>query len=202
MTQLFRLSSSTTDSTTPSIAALAVAVSSDSSLSSSEFLSLQQALADHARRLDAMSLTTLEAVRYRNLAKPVGGTFIALALVFLVLGKGRNSSKALCTDRLDAGSHRFFRNQEALMRSPSMFAPSRRSVIASSFFVGMSPSSFLPIPSNALSAQLRSAWHRSLPSCQLDELGRRMSRFSLFFVRNNTQCIWYPFTIGTRRYRA
>ncbi|SCV73701.1 BQ2448_6131 [Microbotryum intermedium] len=58
-------------------------------------------------------------LKYRHLGKPIGGTFIGLALLFLLLG-----------------ANRYFSVQAALMKQPkSMFPPSRRTVTFTSFCV-------------------------------------------------------------------
>lgn len=72
-----------------------------------------------------------------------GGTFIALALLFLVLGSHRYFKVRLCSRHRTGttGLSHLLQVQTALMREPqSMFPPSRRSVFFSSFCVGKSHS--------------------------------------------------------------
>ncbi|GAA5977646.1 hypothetical protein JCM10908_005046 [Rhodotorula pacifica] len=57
--------------------------------------------------------------RFSHLAKPIGGTFIALALLFLILG-----------------TYRFYVVQAALVSEPSMFPPSRKTYGFGTFAIG------------------------------------------------------------------
>ncbi|GAA6002850.1 hypothetical protein JCM10207_001866 [Rhodosporidiobolus poonsookiae] len=118
ITQLFRLPSNTTTQETPT--STTSALPSETSLASllSSLAASDPSLAplvpileaQNARLLAAES-TVQDSTRYKHLGKPIGGTFIMLALVFMLVGM-----------------HRFFAIQTALMREPSQFPPSRRSV--------------------------------------------------------------------------
>ncbi|GAA5865104.1 hypothetical protein JCM3774_002132 [Rhodotorula dairenensis] len=81
---------------------------------------LVRLLAHQQSRLDALTQTRapdypvlafVDESRYAHLAKPLGGTFLALGFVFVLLG-----------------IHRYYAVQHALMQEPSQFPPSRRSV--------------------------------------------------------------------------
>ncbi|GAA5846231.1 hypothetical protein JCM9279_005867 [Rhodotorula babjevae] len=119
ITQLFRLPSTTTTSSTPSSpssssSAAASALSSAlAALTSSNpaLAPLVPILEAQQAQIAATERSARDSTRYRHLGKPIGGTFIMLALVFLLLG-----------------IHRYFTIQGALMREPSQFPPSRRSV--------------------------------------------------------------------------
>ncbi|GAA5972986.1 hypothetical protein JCM8115_006146 [Rhodotorula mucilaginosa] len=85
-------------------------------------------LAHQQAQLDALAQTRLQSPpllsvvdqsRYAHLAKPLGGTFLAVGFVFLLLG-----------------IHRYYTVQHALMQEPSQFPPSRRSVGIGAFFIG------------------------------------------------------------------
>ncbi|GAA6019789.1 hypothetical protein JCM11491_000268, partial [Sporobolomyces phaffii] len=126
ITQLFRLPASTTGTPTnqtPSTSAQAAEINA----ALQPLISAYPELAGLQSILQAQQVEVAEAVakienstRYRHLGKPIGGTLIALALVFLFIG-----------------THRYFTVQAALMRTPvSMFPPSRRSVAFSGFCVG------------------------------------------------------------------
>ncbi|GAA99120.1 uncharacterized protein L969DRAFT_94298 [Mixia osmundae IAM 14324] len=96
--------------------------SSDTDATEQMLLSAVRALTNVviAQQVEIDSMITSQAsekLRYRRLGKPIGGTFLLLALVFLALG-----------------FHRYFAVQEALTRD--MYVPARRSVIFSSFVVG------------------------------------------------------------------
>ncbi|TNY22436.1 hypothetical protein DMC30DRAFT_415102 [Rhodotorula diobovata] len=130
ITQLFRLPSTTTTTTTssslpPSSTASASASASSLSSALAALASSHPALAPLVPVLEAQQAEIAlaqarisDSSKYRHLGKPIGSTFIALALVFLLLG-----------------IHRFFVVQQALMREPSQFPPSRRSVGFGSFCV-------------------------------------------------------------------
>ncbi|KAM0790160.1 hypothetical protein ACM66B_005479 [Microbotryomycetes sp. NB124-2] len=127
ITQLFRLPSST--SVPPSTGNAARAVQSQvsqliNSTDVSDVPQIEQILAllvEQSSQIDILKQQVNDPLKYRHLGKPIGGTFIALALLFLVLG-----------------SARYFICQSALMLEPqSMFPPSRRSVIFSSSCVGI-----------------------------------------------------------------
>ncbi|GAA5906398.1 hypothetical protein JCM8208_004644 [Rhodotorula glutinis] len=121
ITQLFRLPSTTTTSSTPSpTSSSSPATSSAAALSSAlaalassnpSLAPLVPILEAQQAQLAAAERSARDSTRYRHLGKPIGGTFILLALVFLGLG-----------------IHRYFTIQSALMREPSQFPPSRRSV--------------------------------------------------------------------------
>lgn len=139
ITQLFRLSSSpsTTDPSTPTPTAVSALVQEWSA--NPDIAALQKLLVETTKRLDALNVvqslattggdTQTNPGKYRHLGKPVGGTFIAMALLFLALG-----------------THRFFKVQSALMLEPSKFPPSRRSVAFSTFCVaGIAAAAFSAI---------------------------------------------------------
>lgn len=67
----------------------------------------------------ASTSTPYDPLKYRYLGRPLGSSFIALGMLFLVLGTAR-----------------YFKNQSSLMQNPSMFTPSRRAVIVSTFTIG------------------------------------------------------------------
>ncbi|GJN92971.1 hypothetical protein Rhopal_006016-T1 [Rhodotorula paludigena] len=123
VTQLFRLPSTSTvnapnASATPSsssdlASALASLASSNPSLAP-----LVPLLEAQQQQLEQATALIKDSTRYRHLGKPIGGTFIMLALVFLFLG-----------------IHRYFAIQTALMREPSQFPPSRRSVGFATFCI-------------------------------------------------------------------
>ncbi|GAA6037380.1 hypothetical protein JCM8097_008540 [Rhodosporidiobolus ruineniae] len=129
ITQLFRLPSNTTTNSSGTSAAASSAAASATSDLSSQFASVASAypslapllplLQAQEARLAAAEVTVKDSTRYKHLGKPIGGTFIILALVVLVLG-----------------IHRYFVTQAALMKDPSHFPPSRRSVGFASFTVG------------------------------------------------------------------
>ncbi|KAK4048170.1 asparagine-linked glycosylation protein [Microbotryomycetes sp. JL221] len=135
ITQLFRLPSSTTvPSDTATVAqALQTQVSdviNSTAVAESSIVQLEAIMAllvEQSNQIDILKQQVNDPLKYRHLGKPIGGTFIALALLFLVLG-----------------STRYFVCQAALMLEPqSMFPPSRRSVIFSASCVarlgGMHP---------------------------------------------------------------
>ncbi|GAA5886589.1 hypothetical protein JCM6882_005823 [Rhodosporidiobolus microsporus] len=129
VTQLFRLPSNTTtnapsspnDPTNPSTLSDSNISSILSTLSTDypALAPLVPLLQAQEARLVAAEQTVKDSTRYKHLGKPLGGTFIMLGLVFLLLG-----------------IHRFFTIQQALMKEPSMYPPSRRSVGFASFCVG------------------------------------------------------------------
>ncbi|GAA5960574.1 hypothetical protein JCM3765_005860 [Sporobolomyces pararoseus] len=133
ITQLFRLPASTTGTTpttnsaSPSSPSLSTATRiSEINSALQPLISLYPQLANLQSILERQQVEINEAVskiedstRYRHLGKPIGGTLIALALVFLLIG-----------------THRYFSVQNALMQNPSMFPPSRRSVTFSASCVG------------------------------------------------------------------
>ncbi|GAA5986282.1 hypothetical protein JCM11641_004881 [Rhodosporidiobolus odoratus] len=125
ITQLFRLPSNTTNpttppaTTTPSAADQALSSALSSLSANPSFALLVPLLQAQNERLLLAEQTVRDSTRYRHLGKPIGGTFIILALVFLLLG-----------------IHRYFVVQSALMKSPSQFPPSRRSVGFASLCVG------------------------------------------------------------------
>ncbi|GAA5826526.1 hypothetical protein JCM5353_003039 [Sporobolomyces roseus] len=128
ITQLFRLPASTTSSTptqpsSDSLARSSQALTATLAPLSSQYPQLTTALQSifEAQQFElSQAISKIEdSTRYRHLGKPIGGTLIALALVFLFLG-----------------AHRYFTVQAALMKSPSMFPPSRRSVAFSGICVG------------------------------------------------------------------
>ncbi|KAM0751413.1 hypothetical protein T439DRAFT_325551 [Meredithblackwellia eburnea MCA 4105] len=121
ITQLFRLNSGSLKApTTPSN----ITISSSPALTTlspdAQIAQLQTLLIAYATRLETLEQEQRQGAKYRYLGKPVGGTFIALALVFLLLG-----------------SYRYFRVQSALMSNPSMFPPSRRGPIFATFCIGV-----------------------------------------------------------------
>ncbi|GAA5874420.1 hypothetical protein JCM1840_000773 [Sporobolomyces johnsonii] len=125
ITQLFRLPSTTTTGTSTSSSSLS---SPSANLTAAfapllsaypQLTALQSVLEAQQAEFEAAVAAVENSTKYRYLGKPIGGTLIALALVFLLLGL-----------------HRYFAVQSALMRSPSMFPPSRRSVAFASFCVG------------------------------------------------------------------
>ncbi|ORY76869.1 hypothetical protein BCR35DRAFT_325608 [Leucosporidium creatinivorum] len=132
ITQLFRLPSSTTKSpsstsssnvvvsaTATSLSALTSQLAStNSTAASSELATIRALVLEQAQQISVLQEQVNDPQKYRHLGKPVGGTFIALALLFLVLG-----------------SVRYFTCQSALMQEPSKFPPSRRSVAFASFCV-------------------------------------------------------------------
>lgn len=121
ITQLFRLDSGSTSGSNSDTNSTVSALSSYVALSDPPDLAdLHALLAIYAARLDAVAASGGSAGdgKYRHLGKPIGGTFVALALVFLVLG-----------------SHRYFQVQKALVSKPSQFPPARRSVVFASFCV-------------------------------------------------------------------
>ncbi|GAA6003265.1 hypothetical protein JCM10207_001833 [Rhodosporidiobolus poonsookiae] len=118
ITQLFRLPSNTTtqQSPTPTNSALPTETSLLSALASlassnPTLAPLVSALEEQSARLSAAESSIQDSSKYKHLGKPIGGTFIALSIVFLLIG-----------------INRFFSAQTALMREPSQFPPSRRSV--------------------------------------------------------------------------
>ncbi|GAA5913871.1 YidH family protein [Sporobolomyces salmoneus] len=124
ITQLFRLPASTTGTPTPppSIAEQSAQISTALApiISAYPQLAALQTLLEAQQLEIAQSIVKIEnSTRYRHLGKPIGGTLIALALVFLFIG-----------------THRYFSVQSALMGNPSMFPPSRRSIAFSGFCVG------------------------------------------------------------------
>ncbi|KAJ8292710.1 hypothetical protein OF846_003985 [Rhodotorula toruloides] len=126
ITQLFRLpsASTTTKSATPtslpsSAAQLSSALSALATADPSLATSIVPILRAQQAQIDAAQAMVQDSTKYRKLGKPIGGTFIMLALLFLLLG-----------------IHRYFAIQLALMREPSQFPPSRRSVGLGSFCVG------------------------------------------------------------------
>ncbi|GAA5981054.1 hypothetical protein JCM5350_000026 [Sporobolomyces pararoseus] len=132
ITQLFRLPASTTG-TTPAPNTSTTSPSTTTATQISEInsaleplvslypqlASLQSILETQQREINQAVSKIEDSTRYRHLGKPIGGTLIALALVFLLIG-----------------THRYFSVQNALMGNPSMFPPSRRSVAFSGFCVG------------------------------------------------------------------
>ncbi|GAA6056826.1 hypothetical protein JCM3770_003588 [Rhodotorula araucariae] len=128
ITQLFRLpSTSTTNAPAapePSSVGTADPAASISSAiaaletSSPSLAALVPILEAQQAQLVAAQAMVRDSTKYRHLGKPIGGTFIMLALVFLFLG-----------------IHRYFAVQTALMREPSQFPPSRRSVGFGAFCV-------------------------------------------------------------------
>jgi hypothetical protein len=144
ITQLFRLPSNTTSTTTPP---------SNSTLPSENLTALLSSQPDLAplvayfqaqeARLAAAEKTVQDSTRYKHLGRPIGGTFLLLSLVFLLLGAflllSPFPSVVQADDVSRTGIHRYFITQTALMRSPSQFPPSRRSVAFVSFCVGASP---------------------------------------------------------------
>ncbi|GAA5872734.1 hypothetical protein JCM8547_006329 [Rhodosporidiobolus lusitaniae] len=116
ITQLFRLPSNTTASSSPTAASSSSTSNVSAALSTlaSSYPDLAPLIpilqAQEARLLEAES-TVSDSTRYKHLGKPLGGTFLMLSLVFLLLG-----------------IHRYFVTQAALMKEPSHFPPSRRSV--------------------------------------------------------------------------
>ncbi|GAA5901562.1 hypothetical protein JCM5296_006812 [Sporobolomyces johnsonii] len=125
ITQLFRLPSTTTTGTSTSSSSLS---SPSANLTAAfapllsaypQLTALQSVFEAQQAEFEAAVAAVENSTKYRYLGKPIGGTLIALALVFLLLGL-----------------HRYFAVQSALMRSPSMFPPSRRSVAFASFCVG------------------------------------------------------------------
>ncbi|GAA5825376.1 hypothetical protein JCM11251_006958 [Rhodosporidiobolus azoricus] len=122
ITQLFRLPSNTTTNTPSSTDTLSdtniAAILSSLASSNPSLAPLIPLLEAQEARLVAAERTVKDSTRYKHLGKPLGGTFIMLALVFLLLG-----------------IHRFLTIQQALMREPSTYPPSRRSVGFASFCV-------------------------------------------------------------------
>ncbi|GAA5934744.1 hypothetical protein JCM10213_007849 [Rhodosporidiobolus nylandii] len=119
ITQLFRLPSNTSTNSTPAPSPSSDFSAALASLSANPtFAPLLPLLEAQNAQLEQAERLVRDSTRYRHLAKPIGGTFIALALVFLLLG-----------------IHRYFVVQGALMREPSQFPPSRRSVAFGSFCV-------------------------------------------------------------------
>ncbi|BGP50151.1 hypothetical protein JCM10450v2_006062 [Rhodotorula kratochvilovae] len=129
ITQLFRLPSTSTTNA-PSSPESSLAASSPAASISSALASLATANpslaalvpifeAQQAQLVAAQGMIK-DSTKYRHLGKPIGGTFIMLALVFLFLG-----------------IHRYFAVQTALMREPSQFPPSRRSVGFGAFCVAL-----------------------------------------------------------------
>ncbi|KAI5474361.1 heparinase II/III family protein [Pseudohyphozyma bogoriensis] len=118
VTQLFRLSAGSSTSVSGSLAARQALYTLPPEITSDPtFAPLQSLLESYGEQIDAIA-EAQRTGRYAYLAKPVGGTFIALALLFLILG-----------------TTRFFIIQNALMKEPSKFPPSRRSVAISTFCV-------------------------------------------------------------------
>ncbi|SGY25576.1 BQ5605_C018g08642 [Microbotryum silenes-dioicae] len=97
------------------------ASSNESYIAASEELQIiRQLVLEQAQQILLLQgQTNGNPLKYRHLGKPIGGTFIGLALLFLLLG-----------------ANRYFSVQSALMKEPkSMFPPSRRTVILTSFCV-------------------------------------------------------------------
>ncbi|GAA6062851.1 hypothetical protein JCM10212_006104 [Sporobolomyces blumeae] len=126
ITQLFRLPAASTSSTPTQTTVDPLATTETLRTALAPLISSYPELASLETILEAQRVQIQDAVaqiesstRYRHLGKPIGGTLIALALVFLFIG-----------------IHRYFTIQSALMATPSMFPPSRRSVAFSGFCVG------------------------------------------------------------------
>ncbi|SCZ88536.1 BZ3500_MvSof-1268-A1-R1_Chr10-2g02992 [Microbotryum saponariae] len=97
------------------------ASSNESYIAASEELRIiRQLVLEQAQQILLLQgQTNGNPLKYRHLGKPIGGTFIGLALLFLLLG-----------------ANRYFSVQSALMKEPkSMFPPSRRTVTVTSFCV-------------------------------------------------------------------
>ncbi|POY70894.1 hypothetical protein BMF94_6072 [Rhodotorula taiwanensis] len=120
VTQLFRLPTSTSTSTA---AVNQIAEPSSfliSSLASSSYPSIANLVpVIEAQQAQLATLQRQAASRYSHLAKPIGGTFIALALLFLLLG-----------------TFRFFHVQHAFVSEPSVFPPSRKTYAVGAFCIG------------------------------------------------------------------
>ncbi|GAA5843774.1 hypothetical protein JCM11251_006804 [Rhodosporidiobolus azoricus] len=123
ITQLFRLPSNTTTNSHPSNSTL-----SDKNIASvlpslvstyPDLAPLIPLLQAQEARLIAAEQAVKDSTRYKHLGKPLGGTFIVVGLLYLILG-----------------INRFFSIQRALMREPSMYPPSRRSVGFASLCAG------------------------------------------------------------------
>ncbi|BGP26247.1 hypothetical protein JCM10295v2_005192 [Rhodotorula toruloides] len=107
VTQLFRLpsASTTTKSATPtslpsSAAQLSSAISAFATADPSFATSIVPILRAQQAQIDAAQAMIQDSSKYRKLGKPIGGTFIMLALVFLLLGK------SVCFSRIRPGSTR------------------------------------------------------------------------------------------------
>ncbi|KAK4046702.1 hypothetical protein OIV83_005905 [Microbotryomycetes sp. JL201] len=148
ITQLFRLPSSTTIPPDTANAARALQSQVSQLLNSSAASNVPQLeqilvmLVEQSSQIDILKQQVNDPIKYRHLGKPIGGTFIALALLFLVLGESNclvsRLAFTLCADCSRAGSSRYFICQSALMLEPqSMFPPSKRSVVFSSVCVGI-----------------------------------------------------------------
>ncbi|KWU43418.1 hypothetical protein RHOSPDRAFT_35023 [Rhodotorula sp. JG-1b] len=104
------------------LASLSVNVSDPDMQPLLRLLAHQQAQLDvltQARLQSTPLLSVVDQSRYAHLAKPLGGTFLAVGFVFLLLG-----------------IYRYYTVQHALMQEPSRFPPSRRSVGIGAFFIG------------------------------------------------------------------
>lgn len=125
VTQLFRLPSGT--ATVPQTSASSLA---DSSPPSSSFLINSLATSSYlpvaalapvfaSQQAQLATLVSQNVSQFSYLAKPIGGTFLALALLFLALG-----------------TYRFFHVQAAFVSEPSMFPPSQKTYGFSTFCIG------------------------------------------------------------------
>lgn len=114
---------------------------------------LYQIILAQQAQLDAIA--PADPNKYTHLGKPIGGSFLVLALLFLYLG-----------------THRFFRVERALMASPSMFPPSRRSVSLATFTVGELSCicSYRRQHTHCVELQGLWCWRHSLWSWQQDSL--------------------------------
>ncbi|GAA5873490.1 hypothetical protein JCM3774_002430 [Rhodotorula dairenensis] len=122
VTQLFRLPTAT--STAPQNVASAAAEESlpafvINSIASSSYPSLAAIAPILEAQQAQLATLSQNAAQFSYLAKPIGGTFLALALLFLVLG-----------------TYRFFHVQAAFVSEPSMFPPSRKTYGFTTFCIG------------------------------------------------------------------